>query len=76
MAGWSSIHERDPFARTDPGWELSQARYDRDRLQVLKDRIAHNEYKEIRSIIVIQDGKLLVEPARGGPGPALKDSTP
>ncbi|HYH99665.1 hypothetical protein [Hyalangium sp.] len=43
---------------------------------MLKDRIAHNEYKEIRSIIVIQDGKLLVEPARGGPGPALKDSTP
>ncbi|MDY7228040.1 serine hydrolase domain-containing protein [Hyalangium rubrum] len=43
------------------GWELSDAHADRERLQVLKDRIARNEYKDIRSIIVIRDGKLLVE---------------
>jgi CubicO group peptidase (beta-lactamase class C family) len=47
--------------QTGSGWEISGDAYDKNRLRELNVRIAENLYKDIKSIIVIKNGKLLVE---------------
>jgi CubicO group peptidase (beta-lactamase class C family) len=43
------------------GWEVSRDVYDKEKIRQLKRKIAENFYKEIKSIVVIKDGKLLIE---------------
>ncbi len=43
------------------GWESSTDSYDTEKLRELKRKIAENFYKEIKSLVVIKDGKLLIE---------------
>ncbi|MBC7911889.1 MAG: serine hydrolase [Pyrinomonadaceae bacterium] len=43
------------------GWKISKDAYDKKRIRELNRKIAENFYKEIKSIIVIKDGKLLIE---------------
>lgn len=47
--------------KPNSGWELSKARYDTKKIKALNKSIAQNTFKEITSIVVIQDGKLLIE---------------
>jgi CubicO group peptidase (beta-lactamase class C family) len=47
--------------RPGSGWPLSSAPCDRDRIRELGRRIAEGEFKDITSVVVIEDGKLLVE---------------
>jgi CubicO group peptidase (beta-lactamase class C family) len=44
-----------------PGWELSKETYDRDRIQELTRKIADRTFQQIRAVIVVKSGKLLVE---------------
>lgn len=43
------------------GWSVSSDRYDLDRIRELNERIAQRDFKDITSVVVIKDGKLLVE---------------
>lgn len=43
------------------GWESSTDSYDKEKIRELKRKIAENFYKEIKSLAVIKDGKLLIE---------------
>lgn len=43
------------------GWELSKDSYDREMIRGLNEKIAQNRFKSITSIVVIKDGKLLIE---------------
>ncbi|MEM1337371.1 MAG: serine hydrolase [Bacteroidota bacterium] len=43
------------------GWELSTAPYDTEKIRALNTKIAQNRFKEIASIVVIKNEKLLVE---------------
>jgi len=43
------------------GWRISRDTYDRERIRQLKRKIAENLYKEIKSIVVIKNGELLIE---------------
>jgi len=43
------------------GWPVSGDPYDRDKIRELKREIAEGVYKDIHSIVVIKDGKLLIE---------------
>lgn len=43
------------------GWELSKGRYDTKKIRKLNRDIAENKFKKITSIVVIKDGKLLIE---------------
>ncbi|HAA10519.1 MAG TPA: serine hydrolase, partial [Cytophagales bacterium] len=43
------------------GWEISDAEYDTKLIRALNEKIAQNEFKSIASIVVIKDGKLLIE---------------
>jgi CubicO group peptidase (beta-lactamase class C family) len=47
--------------RPDSGWRLSKAPYDRSKIEELNRTIAEDVYKEIKSVIVIRDGRLLIE---------------
>jgi CubicO group peptidase (beta-lactamase class C family) len=47
--------------KPDSGWEVSKDVYDKEKIRRLKRKIAENFYKEIKSIVVIKDGKLLIE---------------
>jgi CubicO group peptidase (beta-lactamase class C family) len=47
--------------RAGSGWQVSNDAYDRVRIEELNQRIAENSFKEITSIVVIKDGKLLIE---------------
>ena len=42
-------------------WPISSDTYDEEKIQKLNREIAENLYKEIKSIIVIKNGKLLIE---------------
>jgi len=42
-------------------WERSAEAYDKQRLQALRTQIDRNVYKQINSVVVIKNGKLLVE---------------
>src|ERR1044072_2395345 len=50
------------------GWEISREPYDREKIRELNRKIAENLYKEIKSVVVIKDGKLLIEEYFGGVG--------
>lgn len=43
------------------GWELSGDSYDKEKIRNLNEKIAQNKFKSITSIVVIKDGKLLIE---------------
>jgi CubicO group peptidase (beta-lactamase class C family) len=43
------------------GWQISEDTYDKERIRELKSKIVENLYKEIKSIVVIKNGKLLIE---------------
>jgi CubicO group peptidase (beta-lactamase class C family) len=43
------------------GWQISNDPYDKEKIRALNQRIAENLYKEIKSIVVIKDGQLLIE---------------
>lgn len=43
------------------GWKVSKDVYDKEKIRQLNRKIAENLYKEIKSIVVIKDGKLLIE---------------
>jgi CubicO group peptidase (beta-lactamase class C family) len=45
----------------DGGWPVSGDAYDKQKIRELNRRIAENLYKEITGIVVIKDGKLLIE---------------
>jgi len=47
--------------RPGGGWEVSADRHDLGKIRELKRRIAQKEFKDITSVVVIKDGKLLVE---------------
>jgi CubicO group peptidase (beta-lactamase class C family) len=43
------------------GWKISREAYDAEKIRELNRKIAENLYKDITSIIVIKNGKLLIE---------------
>jgi CubicO group peptidase (beta-lactamase class C family) len=43
------------------GWMISSDAYDKERIRQLNQRIAENAYKDVASIVVIKDGRLLIE---------------
>ena len=43
------------------GWEVSDARYDKEKIRELNEKIAQKRFKNITSIVVIKEGKLLIE---------------
>ena len=43
------------------GWQISEDAYDKERIRELKSKIVENLYKEIKSIVVIKNGNLLIE---------------
>lgn len=43
------------------GWEISKDAYDREKIRQLNRKIGENSYKDITSVVVIKDGKLLIE---------------
>ncbi|MGQ0760747.1 MAG: serine hydrolase domain-containing protein [Acidobacteriota bacterium] len=47
--------------RPNSGWQISNAAYDTTRIEQLNQRIAENLFKEITSVVVIKDGRLLIE---------------
>ena len=47
--------------RSGSGWEISNASYDSRRIEELNQKIATNLFKDIKSVVVIKDGKLLIE---------------
>ncbi len=43
------------------GWTVSKAGYDRSKISELKRKIAEGLYKDIKSVVVIRNGELLIE---------------
>jgi len=43
------------------GWQISTDTYDQQKIRELNRRIAENLYKEIKSIVVLRNGRLLIE---------------
>jgi CubicO group peptidase (beta-lactamase class C family) len=52
--------------RPGSGWEISKASYDKTRIEKLNSKIADNLFKDVKSLVVIKDGKLLIEEYFGG----------
>jgi len=50
------------------GWAISNAQYDHDKIKELNEKIGWRLFKDITSIIVIKDGKLLLEEYFNGAG--------
>ena len=48
-------------ARPGGGWEVSGDPYDHGKIGELKRKIAQGDFKDITSVVVIKDGKLLIE---------------
>ncbi len=46
---------------SNSGWKLSKASYDKEKIRKLNEHIAQNKFKDITSIVVIKEGKLLLE---------------
>lgn len=46
---------------SNSGWKISKDSYDAEKIRDLNRKIAENLYKEITSIVVIKNGKLLIE---------------
>lgn len=53
------------------GWKLSKATYDNSKIEELNRKIAEGFYKEIKTIVVLNEGELLIEEYFGG---ATRDS--
>ena len=47
--------------RSGSGWTISKAAFDHRRIEELNQKIATNVLKDIKSVVVIQDGQLLIE---------------
>lgn len=47
--------------KSQSGWKVSKADYDKEKIKQLNRKIAENFYKQITSIVVIRDGELLIE---------------
>lgn len=43
------------------GWRISRDTYDREKIRELKRKIAEDLYKQITSVVVIKNGRLLIE---------------
>lgn len=50
-----------PAQKIINGWKISNEKYDTSLIRSLKDEIKKNTYRQINSIVVIKDGKLLIE---------------
>jgi CubicO group peptidase (beta-lactamase class C family) len=50
-----------PIKPNSGGWKVSNESYDKKKIRELKQRIAENLFKDITSIVVIKNGKLLIE---------------
>lgn len=50
------------------GWKSSKDAYDREKIRELNRKIAENLYKDVTSIVVIKNGKLLIEEYFNGAG--------
>ncbi len=66
------LPQPDLFADTSTdlfqSWEISRSEYDRDLVDELDRQIEAEVYKQINSVIVIKDGKLLIERYYNGAG--------
>lgn len=47
--------------RPNSGWQVSEASYDQEKIRQLNKKIAQEQFREITSLIVIQEGDLLIE---------------
>lgn len=47
--------------QAESGWQISKDTYDKEKIRELKRKIVENLYKEIKSIVVIKNGQLLIE---------------
>lgn len=47
--------------KPNSGWQISNDNYDKEKIKALNLKIAENSFKEITGIVVIKDGKLLIE---------------
>ncbi len=47
--------------RPQADWEVSNTQYDLEKIRALNEKIAQEKFKSITSIVVIKDGKLLIE---------------
>lgn len=47
--------------QANSGWEVSKAPYDEELIRALKAKIHQNRFKDITSLVVIKQGKLLIE---------------
>ena len=50
------------------GWPVSEEPYDRNKIRELNALIAQNKFRDISSVVVIKDGKLLIEEYFNGQG--------
>jgi CubicO group peptidase (beta-lactamase class C family) len=57
------------------GWELSKDTYNKEKIRDLNRRIAEGVYKDIKSIVVIKNGKLLIEEYFNGADRQLLQNT-
>jgi CubicO group peptidase (beta-lactamase class C family) len=48
------------------GWQTAPADYDKEKIQDLKRKIAEGLFKDVKSIVIIRDGRLLIEEYFGG----------
>jgi len=52
----------------ESGWPISEDSYDKDKIRELNSLIAQNKFRHISSVVVIKDGKLLIEEYFNGQG--------
>jgi CubicO group peptidase (beta-lactamase class C family) len=52
-----AVHSIQP----NSGWQISKASYDKTKIEGLNRKIGEEVYKQITSVIVIKDGRLLIE---------------
>lgn len=57
-----SAKDTEPqLIKPNSGWPVSAETYDKGKIRVLNQKIAQNKFKDITSIVVIKNGKLLLE---------------
>jgi CubicO group peptidase (beta-lactamase class C family) len=47
--------------KPNSGWKISDEKFDQEKIRALNTKIAENRFREITSIVVIKNGKLLLE---------------
>lgn len=47
--------------KPNSGWQISKDNFDQNKIRELNQKIAENSYKDIKSIVVVKNGKLLIE---------------